>query len=97
VGDKSGGSRRGLDVGVDVPGDGFVRPKKRTRKVNSAEALSRRTKLMDRKIASTGKIYHQPHLPLDLGRLTSSLSSAMYANIAPPSPSMSICEYFNLS
>jgi hypothetical protein len=67
VGDKSGGSRRGFAIGVDVPGDGVVRPKKRTRKVNSAEALSSRTKLMDRKIASTGKIYHQPHLPFDLG------------------------------
>jgi hypothetical protein len=60
VGDRSGGSRRDLGVGVEVPGDGVVRPKKRTRKVNSAEALSRRTKLMERKIASTGKIYYQP-------------------------------------
>jgi hypothetical protein len=97
VGERSGGSRRGLGVGVEVPGETFVRPKKRTRKVNSAEALSSRTKLIERKIASTGKIYYQPDLPFDLRRLTSSLSSAMYANIAPPSPSMSIFEYFNLS
>jgi hypothetical protein len=96
VGDKSGGSRRGLGVGLEVPGEGLVRPKKRTRKVNSAEALSRRTKLMERKIASTGKIYYQHHL-LSRQEPTSSLSSAMYANIAPPSPSMSIFEYFNLS
>jgi len=64
VGERSGGSRRGFGVGVEVPGEGFVRPKKRTRKVNSAEALSSRTKLMDRKIASTGKIYYQSQLPL---------------------------------
>ena len=69
VGDRSGGSRRGLVVGVEVPveGDGFVRPKKRTRKVNSAEALSRRTKLIERKRASTGKICNQLHLFSDRG------------------------------
>ena len=69
VGERSGGSRRDLDVGVgvEVPGESFVRPKKRTRKVNSAEALSSRTKLMDRKIASTGKIYYQSQLPLMFG------------------------------
>ena len=69
VGERSGGSRRGLGVGVEVPveGDGFVRPKKRTRKVNSAEALSSRTKLIERKIASTGKIYNQLQPSLGVG------------------------------
>jgi hypothetical protein len=64
VGDKSGGSRRGLGVGVDAPEEEVMRPKKRTRKVNSAEALSSRTKLIERKIASTGRIYYQLQSPL---------------------------------
>jgi hypothetical protein len=83
VGDKSGGSRRGLGTEL-VVGSGAIRPKKRTRNVNSAEALSSRTRLMDLKIASTGKIYHQRQyqhqyqlISLSSSRLTRSLSSAM--------------------
>lgn len=63
VGESNGGSRRGFGVGVALPLDELVRPKKRTRKVNSAEALSSRTRLIDRKIASTGRIYNQRNYP----------------------------------
>jgi hypothetical protein len=63
VGDKSGGSRvRGLELEAGADGEVEMGPKNRTRNVNSAEALSRRTKLMLRKIASTGTIYKSASL-----------------------------------